>query len=89
MAEGIVDKVVNVLREEVARGVRQALVPNIERMTGQVKKRVLSFVLKTIFLILAVVSIVLGLILLGAKYIGAEFTLLGVGILMLFGFLLF
>ncbi len=59
----------------------------VDRGARVVQRRLLRIALKAFFLVAALTVLSAGFILLGAKYIGAEFMLIIAGVVFLLGFL--
>lgn len=59
----------------------------VDKGARVVQRRLLKIALKAFFLIAALTTLSAGFILLGAKYIGAEFMLIIAGVVFLLGFL--
>ena len=52
-----------------------------------VKRRLLLFVLKAVFMVLSLTIVTIGIVLLGGKYVGVDVMMVIVGLLLLVGFL--
>jgi len=74
--------------EEVTKLIVKEINNSIAPAVKLVKRNILFFLLKGVFLILSVVALLLGLVLLSSKYVGLDLALLTVGIVMFLAFLL-
>jgi len=74
--------------EQLVTLARQEASLHATRVMTHAKRKILLFVLKTVFLVLGLFMIAVGIVLLGAKYVGSDLMLLLVGALLFLGFLL-
>lgn len=87
---------INKLVESFAQGFSKSVVTDVakqvehtvDRQVSRMKRKFILLVAKSVFLVLALVTLVAGFVLLGAKYIGMEWMLIASGAVLLLGFLL-
>ena len=88
----MIEKLMNSFAQGFSQGVVSDVTRQIEATANKIavraKRKLLLFAIKVTFLILALVTLVGGFVLLGAKYIGLEWMLLASGAILFLGFLL-
>lgn len=75
------------LKKGIIREISSSVGAVINSATSQLQRRFFWFAIRTVALILAVIFCAIGIILLGAKYVGADLMFLVLGVLFLILFL--